>query len=174
MSGLVTRWDVPGDIEPGELRGELRIGAALAELLGLLRDVDGREALARVIGEELLELVVDLLRIDVADDDEEHVIGDVAELVIRHHVVALELVVNLEVADDREAVGMDLVGGGHELEAGHAVGIVVAHGELAADDLLLLAVLMGGRVEFIIASERMSSAVVTPFDGISIQYTVRS
>ena len=32
----------------------------------------------------------------------------------------------------------------------------------------------GGRVEFIIASPRMSRAVVTPFFGTSIQKTVRS
>ncbi len=113
-------------------------------MLGLLRDVNGREALAGVIREVLLELVVDLVRIDIADDDDEEVIRDVAELVILHHVVALELVVNLDVADDGDAVWVNLEGGGHELEAGHAVGVIVAHGELAAYDLLLLRVLRGG------------------------------
>ena len=84
---------MPGQVQPGKLRRELGVDPPFPELLRLLRDVHRRQALARIVGEILLELIVHLLRIDVAHDDEEQVIRDVPELVILHHVVALELVV---------------------------------------------------------------------------------
>ena len=47
--------------------------------------------------------------IDIADYDKGEIIRDVTRFVILHHLFLDELVVNFDVADDREAIGMHLI-----------------------------------------------------------------
>ena len=145
-----------------------------AELRRLIGQEHRRERPARVRREERFELREHRRGIHVADHDERQVVGHVAGLVVGHHVVARELVENVEVPDDRVAVRVLAVGRGEKLLAVHPVGIVGEHGELAPDHLLFLDELVGRQVEFMHASASSSMAVAAPARGTSIQYTVRS
>lgn len=135
--------NVPGEMEARQLGGKLGVRLAAPELGGLRRDENGRQRNARMFRKNLRELRADGGGVDVADHDEEHVVRDVAGFVVGHDFVAAEGVEDVEVADDWMAIRMLAEGGGEERLAGDAVRVVVAHGELAADDLLLLDVFVG-------------------------------
>ena len=63
----------------------------------------------RVRLEQVGELLVHSFCIDIADYDKGEIIRDVTRFVILHHLFLDELVVNFDVADDREAIGMHLI-----------------------------------------------------------------
>jgi hypothetical protein len=54
---------------------------------------------------------VDFFCIDIADYDEGEIIRDVTRFVILHYLLLAELVVDFDVADHREAIGMNLIRG---------------------------------------------------------------
>jgi hypothetical protein len=76
--------------------------------------------------------------LDVADHDEEDVVGDVAFAVVGVDIGGAQFVEDVGIADDGEAVGALGIGGFEEAAAGPAAGVVVVHVHLAADDLEFL------------------------------------
>ena len=167
--------NVPGEREiasaRSEIPGALRAGRVAAAPAGMntgLSDFSGYGL------KKLAELLPHFLGIDIAHDDEREIVRDVTRLVILHHLLLGELIVNLDLADHRQSVGMPLIGGREKKLPRHPIGIIHAHGEFAPDDFLFFLYSSGGKVEFIIASDRTSSAVATPSFGTSIQKTVRS
>ena len=75
--------------------------------------------------------------IHISDYNEREIVRNVARFVILHHLLLGELVIDFELADDRESIRMPLVGGGKKKQPGHAIRIIHAHGEFAPDDFLL-------------------------------------
>ena len=166
------RRDVPDERAAAEFRLELLVGFAASDLRGLARDEDRGAGAALGGAEPLSREVEDGGGVHVAGDDEEHVIGHVAGAVVGGEVVAGEAVEDVEVPDDGVPVGA-LAEGGREHEFGaHAVGVIEAHGEFAADDLLLLCELLlrQGGVQGCVGEEfnRRGRAVrrdIDPVDG---------
>ncbi len=111
---------------------------APAQLRRLVGQVNRRQSPARMRGEQGFELREHAGGIDIADHDEGQVIWDIAGLVIGHHVVARELVEQVEMTDNGMAVGVRAVGRGKKLLAVHAIRVVREHGKFAPDDLLFL------------------------------------
>ena len=107
-----------------------------------MRNVNRLERFLRIILEEVGELLVHFFRIDIADDDEREIIRNVTRLVILHHLLLRELVVNFDLADHRQAIRMPLIRGGEKELARHPIGIVHAHGEFAPDHFLFLVVFL--------------------------------
>ena len=83
---------------------------------------------------------MDLVGIDITDHDKGKIIRHITRPVIFHYVLLRELIEDLNLADDRQAVGMPLVGRPKHEFAHHPIGIVIAHRELTPNHLLLLAV----------------------------------
>ena len=73
--------------------------------------------------------------VQVADDDEDEVVGNVIFFVVADDFVAGDAVVNIWVADDRVPVGMRDESGVPLQPVGAAAGIVHAHRHFAEDDL---------------------------------------
>ena len=86
------------------------------------------------------EFLVDLGCIDIADHDKGQVIWNVAGFVVVKHILAGELIIDVEIPDHRMAVRAFFENGiEHELGA-LAAGIIKSHGKLAADDFLFFRV----------------------------------
>ena len=73
--------------------------------------------------------------VDIADDDEDEIIGDVIFFVVVDDVVANDAVVNVRVTDDGMPVGVRDEGGVPLEPVGAPAGVVDAHGHFAEDDL---------------------------------------
>ncbi len=72
------------------------------------------------------------------------ILRSVALVIIRQHVLARDLVEEIEMADDGMPVGMPHEGGAENQPPQFRVGIVPPHGELAPDDVHLLVVFLRG------------------------------
>ncbi len=139
------RGDMPGHVQPREFSREFAVRDTPAQLRRLLRNEDRRETAAWMRGEEFGQLRMHGIGIDIADHDEEHIVRHVTALVVGHHFIALQAVEDVEIADDRMPAGMFAESGGEERLAAHAIRVVHAHGEFAADDLLFLGVFLHGQ-----------------------------
>ncbi len=124
-----------------------------------------------MIPEQLGQLLLHLLRLDRAHHHEGEIVGHVTRFVILHHLLLRELVENIEQADDGQAIGMPLIGGGEKKLARHAIRIVEAHREFAPDHFLFLGVFLGrqGRVHHRIGQdiERRAHARFRDIDPIN-------
>ena len=151
--------------------GNSRVRFAPAELRGLCRDEDRRQRCgADAARKASASCAWTSLGIHVADDDEEHVVRDVARLVVGHHSSRWSAVEDIEMADDRVPVRMLAIRRGEKRWPAHAVRVVITHRELAPDDLLFLDVFLR-RQRRIHAPRRRAvrGRRGTPLAGISIQ-----
>ena len=62
--------------------------------------------------EQFGELLPHFFRIHISNDDEREIVRNVARLVILHYLLLGELVIDFELADDWESIGMPLISGG--------------------------------------------------------------
>ena len=150
------------------------MGLTAADLFRLACNVNRLKGLAGVILECFFKLLPDFLRVHIARDNKGQIVGRITGFVIRHDIIPLEFVVNVEISNDGMAertLRKDRAQ--HELRA-LAAWVVEPHGKLTADDLLFLDIFILGSVEFIMASDRIATASCTPSEGTSIQYTVLS
>ena len=100
--------NMPGERETRQFRREFLVHNAAAELRRLARNVYGRERLGRMILEEIAQLPINRFRVDIADDDKGKIVRHVTRLVILHHLIAGELVVDIDMADHRQPIRMAL------------------------------------------------------------------
>ena len=145
--GVGDRRDMPDERATRQLGPEFLVRLAASELRWFVRDEKRRLDAPRRTTEPFFRLGKNLHRVDVAGHDEEHVLRGVAGAVVGGEVVAGQAVEDLEMPDDRVPVGAGAEGGREHEFGAHAVGIIEAHGELAADHLLFLgelAVRQGG------------------------------
>ena len=170
--GMGDLGNVPRERETRQLGDKFLMHFAPAKLRRFGRDENRRQRFGRIIFEKIAELLMDRVRVNVADDDEGEIVRHVTRAVILEHVVARELIENIEQADNRQPVRMTLIGGSEEELSRHSVRIVHAHGELAPDHFLFLGVFFRGqgRVHHRIGEdiERNRDAVlrdVDPIDG---------
>src|ERR1041385_2002587 len=112
--------------------------------LGRLLGNENRfERLFGVGFEKIGQLLMNLFWIDISRHDEGEIVWNVARLIILHHLLLGELIINFHLPDDWQPIGMFLVGCGEEKQAGHSVGIVQIHCELTANPLLLFQIFLG-------------------------------
>ena len=123
-----------------QFRGKFLVHFAPAKLRQFRRNEYRLQRFFRIRLEQLGELLPHFFGIDVPDDNEGKIVGDVSRLVILHHLLLRQLIVNLEFADDREAIGMLLVSRCEKEQPRHAIGIIHPHGKLAPDDFLFFLV----------------------------------
>src|ERR1041385_7237303 len=109
----------------------------------LLGNEDRFERLFGVGFEKIGQLLMNLFWIDISRHDEGEIVWNVARLIILHHLLLGELIINFHLPDDWQPIGMFLVGCGEEKQAGHSVGIVQIHCELTANHLLLFQIFLG-------------------------------
>ena len=93
--------------------------------------------------EQFSQLLPHFFCIDITNYDERKIVRDVAGFVILHHLLLCELIVDFDLADHREPVGMPLIGGPKKKQPGHTIGIIHAHGEFAPDYFLFFPVFLG-------------------------------
>ena len=86
----------------------------------------------------VFDLRDDFIALYVAGHDVEDIIWRVFFVVISADVVRLQLIENIRIADDGEAIRTARVGGFKQAAAGAAAGIVLAHVHFAADDVHFL------------------------------------
>ena len=145
--GVGDRRDMPDERAARQLGFEFLVRLAASELRRFVRDEKRGLDAARGEAEPFFRLGKNLRRVDVAGHNEEHVLRGVAAPVVGEEVVAGQAVEELEMPDDRVPVGAGAEGGREHEFGAHAVRVVEAHGELAADHLLFLgefAVRQGG------------------------------
>ena len=135
----------PGHIESAQIGRKGVPSLDFAQLRRLFGHRHRLEGDAGILREEGSELVPDLRGIHIADYDEAEVIRGVAALVVVEHVLPGKLVVDVEMADDRLLEGAGVEGGAEKQQRSGAVGVVVSHGKLPADHLLLLVVFLLGK-----------------------------
>jgi hypothetical protein len=147
--GVVEAADGPAERDAAQLGGKFAAQFAALVLARLVREIEIGHLAARIFFEQFRRAGEDGFRRDGAADDQAQILRRVTLVVIGEHVVAGELVEEIEIADDRMAVGMADERGLEDELAEFGVGIVAAHGELAPDDFHLLVVFLGGdgRVE---------------------------
>ena len=150
--------DVPDEGTTRQFGLEFLVRLTASELRGFVRDEKRRLGLTGCGPEIFLRVGENLRGVHIAGDDEEHVLRRVARAVVSGEVVAGQAVENFEMTDDRVPIGTGAESRRkHQLRA-HAVRIVEAHGELAADDFLFLGKFLGGK-------GRMQSRVGEQFHG---------
>ena len=135
----------PSHVQATEISREGVPSLHFAQLRWLFGHRYRLEGDAGIFRKEGSKLVPDLRGIHIADNDEAEVIRDVTALVVVEHVLPGKLVVDIEMADDRLLEGAGVEGGAEEQQRGGAVGVVVAHGKLPADHLLLFVVFLLGK-----------------------------
>ncbi len=153
--GVIESAHGPAEGDPAELGGKFAAKRPALVLAGFVREIEVGHFAARNFFEKLRRAGEDGFRRDGAADDQAEILRSVTLVVVGQHVVARELVEEIEVADDGMAVGMPDKGGLEDELAEFGVGVVAAHGELAADDFHLLREFLGGdgRVEYGVAQD---------------------
>ena len=132
--------NAPRKREAGKLRREFLVGHTSAHLRWLAGDVDRIECHAWGGCKMFTELLVDLGSMDIADHDKSEVVWNVAGFVVIEDIFAGELVVHVEIPDDRMAIRAFLEYGiEHELGA-LTTGIIKSHRKLASDDFLFFGI----------------------------------
>ncbi len=91
------------------------------------------------------DLFLHFVRVDVADDDEEQVVRRVFLFVVVENVFALQVIEDVGIADDGEAIRAARVSDLEEPARGFLARVVLVHVHLAADDVHLLAQFIGGQ-----------------------------
>ena len=127
-------------------------------LPGFLRQHDRRQRLGLGLPVSVVDLRHDVLRLHVARDDEAGVIGNVFLVIITANIIGLQLVENVRIANDREAIRAARVGGLEQAAAGAARRIVLAHVHFAADHVEFLA-------QFVRRQRRVLHDVAQDVDG---------
>src|ERR1041385_8681999 len=149
---------VAGDVDPEKVHQQLAdffkaypekslkpvfIPEEPTQLGRLLGNENRFERLFGVGFEKIGQLLMNLFWIDISRHDEGEIVWNVARLIILHHLLLGELIINFHLPDDWQPIGMFLVGCGEEKQAGHSVGIVQIHCELTANHLLLFQIFLG-------------------------------
>ena len=135
--------NVPGQRKPRQLSGKFIVHFTPAQLRRLLGNENRLERLFGIGFEKITQLLMHLFWIDISRHDEGEIVWNVARLVIQHHLLLGELVINFHLPDDWQSIGMFLIGCGEEKQTRHSVGIVEIHRELTANHLLLFQILFG-------------------------------
>jgi len=137
--------NMPDEGAAREFGLELLVRVAPADLRRFVRNEERFERAALAAAEPLFRRRENFPCLHIADHDKEHVVRHIARAVIAFEILSRQAVEDVEVPDDRMPVrALAESGGEHQLRA-HAVRIVEAHGELAADHFLLLGELFRGK-----------------------------
>ena len=104
--------DVPRQRKTCQFGGELLVRFAPAELRRLFRNKNRLQRLFRICLKKIIELLSHLFRVDIAHHDKCEIVRDVARLVILHHLFLGKLIVNFQLSDHRQPVGVTLVSRG--------------------------------------------------------------
>ena len=113
----------------------------LGRFIGNGERLEGHPGIFLEVGRQL---IADLFGVHITDHNKAKVIRDVAALVILEHIFPGQLVVNVEVADDRLLEGAAVVGCAEKEKRCGAVGIVISHGKLTSDHFLFPVILLFG------------------------------
>ena len=143
--GMGDRRDMPDDGTSGQFGLELLVHCAASQLRRLVLDEKRRLRLTGGGSEVFFRPGKNLRRIHVSRHNKEHVLRRVTRAVIGDEILAGQTVENLEVSDDRMPVGTGGEGRGEHQLGAHAVRVVEAHGEFAADHFLFLDEFFGGQ-----------------------------
>ena len=92
-----------------QFRGKFLVHFAPAKLRWFRRNEYRLQRFFRIGLEQIGELLPHFFSIDISDHNEREIVRHGPRFVILHHLPLRQLVVNLEIADDREAIGMLLV-----------------------------------------------------------------
>ena len=106
--------NVPGQREPRQLGRELVVHFAPAKLRRFFRNKHRLERFLGITFEKIGQLLVNLFGIDISHHDEGEIVRDVTRFVILHHLLLRELVVNFQLADHRQSIGVALIRGREE------------------------------------------------------------
>jgi len=139
----------PAEGDPAELGGKFAAKYPALVLAGFVREKEVGHLAARIFFEKFRRAGEDGFRRNGAADDQAEILRCITLAVIDQHVIAGELVEEIDITDDRMAVGMPNEGGLEDEFAQFGIGVVAAHGEFAADDFHFLRIFLGGdrRVE---------------------------
>lgn len=141
---MIESTDGPDEGDAAELGGEFAAQMAVLMLKRFVGDIDVSHATTGKFLEEFSRAGENGFRRDGAADDKSQILRSVTFAVVGEHIVARNLVEEVEIADDRMAVGMAGEGGLEDELAELGIGVVAAHGEFAADDFHFLRVFLGG------------------------------
>ena len=128
--------NVPGQLEPTQLRREFVVNFAPAKLRRFCRNKNRLQGFLGINFEKIRKLLMDFFRIDIARYDESEIVWNVTGFVILHHLLLGELVVNLHLTDDWQSIRMSLIRSREQKQTRHPIGIVQIHRELAPDHFL--------------------------------------
>src|SRR6202011_6056966 len=97
-------WNVPSEGKSAQLSRELIVRLAATQLRRFLRNKNWFQRFLGIILEIISELLTNFLSIDIAHHDESQIVRHVARLVILHHLLLGELIVDFHLTDDRKAI----------------------------------------------------------------------
>ncbi len=136
--GMAQFGDVPREMQMAEFDGRFLDDFARRGLLRFGGQKIRRQRARLGLRVSLFDLLNHLVALHVAGDDVEDIVRRVFLVVIGADVVRLQLVENVQIADDGETIRAARVGGFKQPAAGAAAGIVLAHVHFAADHVEFL------------------------------------
>ena len=125
-----------------QLGGKFLVHFAPAKLRRFRRNEYRLERFLRIRLKQFRQLLSHFFSINISGHDESQIVRDVARFVILHHLLLGELIVDFDLADDREPIGMPLISGCKKKQPSHAIWIIHAHGKLAANDFLFFLIFL--------------------------------
>ncbi len=135
---------MPAKMKVAQFNGGLFNDNASRDLFRFERQDRGRHWLRLAVGEGGADLGFDLGGLDVAHDDKEDVVGRVFLTIVRVDILAPNLVKDVRVADNCEAVRAACVSRFEKTTGGALARVVLVHVHFAEDDLFFLFQLLGG------------------------------